>query len=136
MSDVTDEDNVFSWTSDPSLVGYCLTLVRGLTSDQVFERWDIEPVPGVDLTRAQATDEARRRGVRGIRVASAGEWALVIEFDSSLGANEKWLSALSWKTEAVNLFQSATGMDPFLLFSRRSSGDSVRARHPNNALRH
>jgi hypothetical protein len=66
----------------------------------------------VSLTWAQVGVEARARRQRGVRIARREDWAVVIELQSSRGANDTWLSVLSGGTEAVNVLASATGMEP------------------------
>jgi hypothetical protein len=128
MVDEYDLGDIYSWVNDPSLVGYCVTWVRGLDISDIFDRLDAEFDPHVSQTWGELTISARAKQKRGIRVAQLNGWSAIIELESARGANSKWLSTLSAKAEAINVLASATGME---LFSHMIDGQLITRFEPS-----
>ncbi|MGC7100694.1 DUF6461 domain-containing protein [Amycolatopsis lurida] len=94
-------DAALSWVDDEWLVLYCVTGVRSGDTESMFAAVEADFSDGLILNADEAAAAAASRGVRPVRIALSGEWSVLIELDSMLGAKEKGYTALSRGTDAV-----------------------------------
>lgn len=112
---MTQDLEPYTWCSAAHLTTFCITGVRRLTPDDLFERWHTTPGDHPELAWASANDATDARAMyAAIRVATVEDWTVAIELSSSIGANESWLDALSRSTEAWSILRGGDGMDLFL----------------------
>ena len=90
---------------------YCLTLVQGLTPEQVVDR-----LGGRDTVRLTGLRElvAHQRDARGVAVTAVAGWALIVEVGGTLGVTDEVAVALSAGTTLVSHFRNVDAVDRFL----------------------
>lgn len=86
---------------------YCITLVRGLSSDDVLARLGAQTeirVTGVESLYEPAYDAWSDHGGNQsfVGVAALGEWALMVEPNGFLGVTDRAIAPLSRGTRAVS----------------------------------
>lgn len=99
----------FAWYVSGDIPMDCFTFAEKMTADEVLAavgatRWP-DPIRAGDL---QA--ESLPNDLAEIRVATCGEWAVLIEFESLLGGDERVLARLSQRGLALNVMTSGDGM--------------------------
>lgn len=113
-------------------VGYCLTLVRGVSPEEVLRVMDAEPVGeclGVTnlLSRSldlydggDPWDESFIAGAFTVP-GEGGDWTLILHFDGGIGMRHRFLRVLSAGSRAV--MHSSNGGKPIHLFYWYEDGD-------------
>ncbi|MFI7414499.1 DUF6461 domain-containing protein [Streptomyces sp. NPDC049627] len=94
---------------------YCITLVRGLTPEELLRELKAEPGPritGVDglCEPSYAVDAAYRLFVGAARV---GDWSLMVEFNGYLGVTNEAMIPLSRGRTVVSHFLNVNAVDHF-----------------------
>jgi len=109
MSQTSTGTSDFEWVDDPTVVMFCITCVEGVQPAQVLELIGAEADHDGPADAMQVDTTAARQGTTGVRVASAGQWSVLIEFTSLRGADPDVLAALSTGTRAVALYRTGSG---------------------------
>lgn len=107
----------YAWTEDDSVVMYCLTYVEGVSAVDVLRFLEADVMPVV-MGPEQVAIEAARRRRRGVRVATVGHWAVLVELASSLGNMPETLERLSMGSRALCVLQTGAGMDLVSYYER------------------
>ncbi|MDG4858804.1 DUF6461 domain-containing protein [Streptomyces sp. T-3] len=93
-------------------LGFCLTLSRGLTADDVMRAYGVDPAEAVVVPVEEAYDVDPDDGRRGtlIRFGDSGGWGFSVECLGIVGGSEPVLSRLSAGTETVTMTYTGGGM--------------------------
>ncbi|MFJ7213472.1 DUF6461 domain-containing protein [Amycolatopsis sp. NPDC098790] len=108
-----DFDADLGWVLDPAMVMWCLTCVRRVSAEDLLAAAGATTVADARWDAGQAQSEAHHRGGAGVRVASSGDWSILIELQSLKGADGEWLQSISRGGEAVCFYHSGSGMERF-----------------------
>ncbi|WP_329179657.1 DUF6461 domain-containing protein [Streptomyces decoyicus] len=111
----------YAWLDEdlPGLTeAYCLTLVRGLTPEEVLRRIGARGelrITGVEELAAPAYDAwDEYDGERMfVGVTSVGDWALMMEYNGYLGVTDEVSVPLSRGTRLVSHFRNVNALDHF-----------------------
>lgn len=119
MSAATARDYLWFGGHFPELAeAYCVTLVRGLTPEDLLERLgavEIRHVTGVDGLHEPAYEprDARDGDRLFAGVTAVGDWALMVEPNGYLGVTDEIAGPLSQGTTVVSHFRNVNAVDHF-----------------------
>lgn len=94
---------------------YCVTLVRGLTADELLQRLGAEPA-GRYTGVAELADPAYEVGSPYrlfVGAATVGDWALMVEHNGYLGTVDEAMLPLSRGRTVVSHFRNVNAVDHF-----------------------
>ncbi|MDQ0603196.1 hypothetical protein QF037_007541 [Streptomyces canus] len=97
---------------------YCVTLVRGLTADELLEELKAEPagrLTGVDLLYEPCYDLSDHDRLF-VGAATLDGWALMVEFNGYLGVTPEAMLPVSRGRRAVSHFRNVNAVDHFYWF--------------------
>ncbi|MFI9047417.1 DUF6461 domain-containing protein [Streptomyces sp. NPDC053427] len=111
----------YAWLDEalPGLTeAYCLTLMRGLTPEEVLRRIGAREelrITGVEQLAEPAYEawEEYDGDRMFVGVASVGDWALMVEYNGYLGVTDEVAVPLSRGTRLVSHFRNVNAVDHF-----------------------
>ena len=109
MSETSTGAPDFGWADDPAVVMFCVTCIDGIQPARVLELLSADAHPDGLVNAMQVDTAAARQGTTGVRVASAGQWSILIEFTSLHGAAPDTVVTLSADTRVVSLHRTGSG---------------------------
>lgn len=104
----------WEWLFAGRYMGFTLTLTRGLTVDELLERYGADrsaarPLPFAEIDGALQSDNEHAV----LRVGALGEWAFGIEDSGVQGAAPTTLTRLSRGTETISVYNGANALQIF-----------------------
>jgi hypothetical protein len=121
----------WKWLFNGRYIGLTVTFTRGLTPEELLERYGADPsaarpTPFINMHDVLQPDMDHAI----LRVGMLGGWAFGIEDSGVQGAAPATLAALSYGTETISVF---AGADAFQVFEYWANGQPQQQFEPGNA---
>ncbi|MER5212777.1 DUF6461 domain-containing protein [Streptomyces sp. NPDC002838] len=97
------------------MVAFCVTLVRGLTAEELLQRLGAEPevrVTGVEPLSEPSYD-VREPYRLFVGATSVGDWSLMVEFNGHLGVTNQAMLPVSRGRTVVSHYRNVNAVDHF-----------------------
>ncbi|MFF5256863.1 DUF6461 domain-containing protein [Streptomyces leeuwenhoekii] len=107
--------NPWAWANDPHAVMWCVTFTRGITPEDVLDRYGADARTAQLLTRQQAAHLINSSLLEGsvLRAGALGDWSFCFEDYGVMGMMPGPLSVLSHGTETFSVMLGGDGMNSF-----------------------